>query len=197
MEIEPVRPRMTASRRDGLVRRASGTQTRQPSASMRPERPQSLHRRLGQPGQHGGVLRPPVRCSTCFVALAEPPAREQAHEARLHRGQDLRDVQGRHTRSGMKVQGTRAVSREHPVEHERVYMDVQIERAAGPLNDRHGAAATICDTRIAPARAEEPEDGAHEDAYDSATEIMIPRQLIPHAVRQAEDPLSHDTSGST
>ena len=74
-------------------------------------------------------------------------------------------------------------------------MDVEIERAPKPLDHGHRAPATIRDPTRASASAKEPEYRADEYANDGATQMVMPRQLIPQAVRQAEHPLSHGRVG--
>ncbi len=69
--------------------------------------------------------------------------------------------------------------------------EVQIEGAPEPLDHGHRAPTTIRDAAVARARAQEPEHGANEHRDDAAARVVIPRQLVPQAVRQTEDPLSH------
>jgi hypothetical protein len=44
----------------------------------------------------------------------------------------------------MKLHST-AIVREHTVQHERVQVDIEIQRPTEALHDHHGAAATLCD----------------------------------------------------
>ena len=99
------------------------------SARTGPERDGSVHRRRREPREHRGFIRPRVRRGAIVVALSESPAIEQARDARLHSGQHLLDVQGRQTTCRVRGQRAGTVPRKDAVQHERVYMDVQIERA--------------------------------------------------------------------
>ena len=51
------------------------------------------------------------------------------------------------------------------------------------------ASEVVRDAAVARASAQEAEHGADEHADDPATHVVIPRQLVPHAVRQTEHPL--------
>jgi len=89
----------------------------------------------------------------------------------------------------MKPHGATVV-REHAVQHERVQMDVQIQRATEALDDHHGAAAPVADAVAACAAPEEPDHRADGHAADRAAQVMIPRQQVPQPMRQAEHPLT-------
>ena len=95
----------------------------------------------------------------------------------------------------MKVQGTGTVPREDAVQHERVDVDVQIEAPAKPLDHGHRAPTTIRDAVVARAGAQEAEHGADEHGDDPAAHVVIPRQLVPQAVRQTQHPLPHGHVG--
>lgn len=68
----------------------------------------------------------------------------------------------------MKSHGV-IVMREHAVQHQRMQMDVEIQRPTEALHDHDGAAAPIGDAATARAAAEEPEHGADGHATDRAT----------------------------
>ena len=98
-------------------------------------------------------------------------------------------------RRGVKGEGARAVPGEHAVQHERVDMKVQIEAPPESLDHGHRAPTTV---RHAASRARarsQPEHGAHEHGDDRTTQVVVPRQLIPQAVRQAQHPLPHGHVG--
>ena len=56
---------------------------------------------------------------------------------------------------------TASLPSEHAIEHERMEMDIEIERAAETLNDRHRAAAAVRDAVPPRATAKEPEHRPH------------------------------------
>ncbi|MCA1651716.1 MAG: hypothetical protein LC753_16075 [Acidobacteria bacterium] len=72
------------------------------------------------------------------------------------------------------------VVREHTVQHERVQMDVEIQRPTEAPHDDHGPAATVGDAVTARAAPEEAEHRAYGDAADRAAQVVIPRQQVPH-----------------
>jgi len=75
------------------------------------------------------------------------------------------------------------------VEHERVDVHVEIERAAEALHDRHRAEAATWDAAAARARTEPPADRAQEHSDDGATERVVPGDEIPQPGRQGQHPL--------
>jgi hypothetical protein len=136
-----------------------------------------------------------VRDAALVVALSETPPSEQARDPRLHGGQHLRHVQRREARPRMKAHHTGAVLREHAVEHQRVDVQVEVERPAESLDHGDSATATVRDAAVARAGAQEAEHGTDEHGDDPATQVVIPRPLVPQAVRQAQDPLPHGHVG--
>ena len=84
---------------------------------------------------------------------------------------------------------TEAVLREYPVELQRVDMHVEIERSAEPLDHGDRARTTIRHAVVARANAQEAEHRAEKHGNDRATQVVVPRQLVPQAVRQTENPL--------
>jgi hypothetical protein len=83
------------------------------------------------------------------------------------------------------------VVREHAVQHERVQMDVEIQRATEALDDHHGPAAAIGDAVAALAAPEELEHRTDGHAVDRASQVVIPGQQVTQPMRQAQDPLTH------
>jgi hypothetical protein len=189
MQIEAVRPRVTASRRGRLDRLERVPQTTKARASMRSERHGSLHGRGGQPRQHRRFVGPRVRHGALVIAFPEAPSIEQARDSRLHGGQHLCHIQRREARPGMKAHHTGVGFREHAVEHQRVDMHVEIERPAESLNHGHRATTTVRDASIARASAQKAEHAADEHGDDGATQVVVPRHLVPQAVRQTDNPL--------
>ena len=68
-------------------------------------------------------------------------------------------------------------------------MHVEIERAAEPLDDRDRAPAAVPHAVQPRAAAQPAQHGAQGHADDGAAQIVVPRELAPHAVRQAQHPL--------
>ena len=91
----------------------------------------------------------------------------------------------------MKVQSAGRIPGEHAVQHERVHVKIQIEAPPESLDHGHRAAATIGDAAITAASAQKAEHRADEHGDDPAAHVVIPRQLVPHAVWQTQDPLPH------
>lgn len=89
----------------------------------------------------------------------------------------------------MKAHGA-VVVREHAVSHQRVQMDVEIQRPTEALDDPRGAAAPIGDAGTVRAAPEEPEYGSDSHPADRATQVVIPGQQVPQPVRQTHDPLA-------
>jgi hypothetical protein len=85
------------------------------------------------------------------------PADRAGRDARLHGGQHLLDVQRGQATCGVKGQGVGTVPREHSVQPEYVGMEVEIERPTKPLDDGHGAAASIRHAVQARTGTQEPE----------------------------------------
>jgi hypothetical protein len=82
------------------------------------------------------------------------------------------------------------ILREHAVQHERVQVDIEIQRTAEALHDRHRAIAAIRDALSPGAASQEPEHHPQRDADDSATQRVIPGEQVAQPMRQAQDPLS-------
>ena len=124
MQIEAVRPRVTAIRRGRLDRLGRVPQTTKARASMRSERHGPLHGRRGQTSQHRCFVRPRVRHAALVVTISEAPPIEQALDPWLHGGQHLRHIQSREAMYGVKIQSPGRIPREHAIQHERV--DVKV-----------------------------------------------------------------------
>jgi len=82
------------------------------------------------------VLRPFVGRAHPLLAVAQAPPFEQALDARYDRRKHIRDIRRRERRGGTEAHG-RAVFCKHAVDNERVGVNIQIQRPAEALNDRH------------------------------------------------------------
>jgi hypothetical protein len=74
-------------------------------------------------------------------------------------------------------------------------MHVEVERPSEPLHDRDRATATVRHAVPACAGAQGAEHRAEERGDHRAAQIVVPRQPIAHAIRQAEDPLPYGHVG--
>jgi hypothetical protein len=81
------------------------------------------------------------------------------------------------------------VAREDAVEHERVEVHVQVQRATEALNHHDGAAAAVLDASVAGPITQDATHAANQDARNGPAEIVIPRQTVPQSVREAQHPL--------
>ena len=86
-----------------------------------------------------GLVRQRIDVSVRPSDLSDPELRESASHAPDHAPHV---VVGRR-RSGVEVQRTVGVADEDAVEHERVEVDVEIERPPEPLHARHHAGLAV------------------------------------------------------
>jgi hypothetical protein len=168
MQVQPMPVRMT--RADTPIdRRTRVSDTTNAGTGIRPERDDPLHRRGRQTCERRRLVRPRIDPIVFGVApgviLARSAPLEQPPDPGLHGRQDLRDVQRRQTPCRMKPDHTRGVAREHAVEHQRVDVDVQIERSPEALDDRDGASARLLEADGARVVPQQAEDGAEEDRW--------------------------------
>ena len=82
-----------------------------------------------------------------------------------------------------------------PVEHERVDVDIEIERPAKPLHDGHAAATRVHDTLRASPVSQVAVHLAEQHPHDRFAQIVTPGQQVPDSWRQAQDPLSDGDIG--
>jgi site-specific recombinase XerC len=150
------------------------------------ERESAVH--LRGKGRKERVVHPAVRSPTALPLAAEPATREEPRHAARDQGHHARHVLARQAADGMKPNGA-FLHGDHAVQHERVEVDVEIERATEPLDDDHGAAPPVDDALAAGALAQEPEDRPHGDAGHGPTQCVVPGQQVPQPMRQTEDPL--------
>jgi hypothetical protein len=185
MQVTAVRPRVTAAERARRDLVGRDTHTTNAGAPLAPQRHATLHRGRGQPGQHRRLACPRVGLTGAVVILANAAAVEETYDPWFHGGQDLGHVQSGETRHGVKHQGSCAVLGEDAVQYECVDVDIQIERSAETLDDGHGAPATVNPLIQERATAQPAQHRTHVDGDDRATQVVIPRQPVAQAVRQA------------
>jgi hypothetical protein len=95
----------------------------------------------------------------------------------------------------MKLRRPVSAGRNHAVEHQRVEVHVQVQRAAEALDHDDRAAAPAVDPHIARAIGQHAKHGADEQAGYLPAQVVIPRQLVPQPKRHAQDPLPNGHSG--
>jgi hypothetical protein len=83
-----------------------------------------------------------------------------------------------------------AVGRKDAIQHQRMDVHVQVQRAAEPLNDGHGTAAAAHHTGVPGPTTQKAEHHPERDADNRPTEMVVPRQLIAQPIGQTQDPLS-------
>lgn len=105
-------------------------------------------------GRTGALFRPQVRRLATLGAARNPSPLEQTRDPARDQGHDLCHVVACRG-YGIEPHDI-PVLREHAVQHERVQVDIEIQRTAEALHDRHRATATIRDTGTAPALIRSP-----------------------------------------
>lgn len=132
--------------------------------------------------------------STLRVARETAPFDETCHAVRddCHY---LRHIVARQPPDWMELNAVPVV-REHAVQHQHVQVDVEIERAAEALQDRHGAAAAVGDAVTACTAPEQSEHRPHGHAAHGPTQVVIPREQVPQPMWQAQHPLPNRPGGS-
>src|SRR5262245_59904167 len=104
--------------------------------ALRPtQRRPSQHGRLGQPRQRGGLFAQRIDRHILVGRSDEP----QPGQAPVHPPHHAVDVGVGRWRRGMDDERVVRLADEDPVVHERVEVDVEIERSAEPLDARHHA----------------------------------------------------------
>jgi hypothetical protein len=159
-------------------------------AGSRPERHQSLNGRRGQTGQRGRLFAPRVR-RRGFVCVCQAATCQQACDPPLESGRDGRQLPLSGRSGRVKPQRPCRVLRIYTIEHKRMHVHVEIQGRPEPLDDRHGAATTTHHTLSTCPRSQIPENRSQRHAYDCPTQRMVPGDGVPHAGRQAYDPLAH------
>jgi hypothetical protein len=134
--------------------------------------------------------------SPVLGAAREPTPLDEPRDSPRYSRDHVRHILVRQPPNGMKPHVATGVH-EHTVQHERVQMDVQIQRSTKALDDHHGSAATIGNAVTAGAAPEEPEHRPHGHAADRTAQVVIPRPEVPQPVRQAETHWRTGTSGRT
>jgi hypothetical protein len=77
----------------------------------------------------------------------------------------------------MKLDGIKRRRGEHAVEHERVEVDVQVERSTEALDEREAPAPALADTEPACLPALEAQEGLDGDGEHGAAQAMIPGEM--------------------
>jgi len=168
-----------------VVRHLARSRTRARPACRSPHHGCGAH-----PRERRGLFRPPIRREAIRVDPVAAPVEQPSHAApnRFQHGFDIGAGNGSRL---VKRRAIRRPGREDAVQHQRVHVNVQVERAAEALHDGHASTTAIRDARPTRLGAQRTLDRVHEDRDNRATEVVVPRELIPKPVRQAEHPLSH------
>src|SRR2546427_53743 len=131
------------------------------------------------------------RVDVASVIDIEPAAEEEAPDAAIDDRQQPRHVLVTRCLRGMELQRTVGALAEHPVQEQRMEVDVELKSAPEALDHRHGVAPPIARASAARLLPIETEDGTHRDAENRAAELVIPGKEVAQSARQAEDPLAH------
>lgn len=94
----------------------------------------------------------------------------------------------------MKGERPGASLTEHPVQRQRMEMDIQLEAAAEALDQRHGADLAIRDAECPRGARVEGEQCSGIHGQHRAAQGVIPGQAVTQAIRQREHPLAHGHS---
>ena len=78
----------------------------------------------------------------------------------------------------MELQRTVGALAEHPVQEQRMEVDVELKSAPEALDHRHGAAPPIARASAARLLPIETEDGTHRDAENREAELVIPGKEV-------------------
>ena len=164
----------------------------------------------GWPSRWGRWVEVPVAASPCTDAAAQPASsgvasangsaphrlvvqavsRQQARHDLDEGAQDVGHVGGRGRRRGVKSEGAGRGPREHPVEHQGVYVDMEIHRPAEALNDGDPAAARVGEPLVARPAPQVPLDRPVQQAGDAPAQVVVPGQHVPDPMRHTPDPLA-------
>ena len=155
VQIEPVGVRVARPRR--CHRHALRWLAASPNAraGARSERHAAFDGGRRNRREHGRFSGPHIgRLAILPVARETAPFDETCHAVRddCH---DLRHIVARQPPDWMELDAVPVV-REHAVQHQHVQVDIEIERAAEALQDRHGAAAAVGDVVTACRRRRNP-----------------------------------------
>lgn len=83
----------------------------------------------------------------------------------------------------------RLLAREHAVPHQRMEMEVQVQRATQALREHDGARSATSDACARGALAQPSEQRAHEDAADRRTQLRVEGQEVADSKGEREHPL--------
>ncbi len=114
-----------------------------------------------------------------------------SNDERLDGREHLPHVERRQASNPVKDRRSIIGRGEDAIEHERVEVHVQVQRATEALNHDYGAASAAFDALVPGPLAEHAEDRPHQPGGHGATQVVIPGQQIPQVVRQAEHPVAY------
>jgi hypothetical protein len=196
VQVETVPPRVARS--EALRRERQQLRRRTTAAHGRTgplaERQAALDGRGRNSREHRGLLTPSIRTPVVADRVHHATAGQEPLEAPIDGAEHpVHLVVGRWI-ARVKAQ-RRALLDIHLVQDERMHVDVQVQRGAKALDDRHRPAAPPGRALLARATAERSEHGAHEDARDGAAERVVPGEHVSQPVRQAQHPLPHRDHG--
>jgi len=90
----------------------------------------------------------------------------------------------------VESEGAGRAPREHPVQHQRVDVDVEIHRPTEALDDGDTAAAWIGETLGACPGTQVPLDRPVQQPGDPPAQVVVPGQQVPDPVRHTQGPLA-------
>ncbi len=131
------------------------------------------------------------------LCTREPAAaREVAQDATVEQGCDLADSAIGERLGGMEGRPReRARARVHPVQDERVEVEVEIERAPEALRHDDRTRATALDARPLGPLPQPAEERAHEDAPHGCAQLPVVGEPEAHGVGEGEYPLTDGDGG--
>jgi hypothetical protein len=129
-----------------------------------PQHAPSLHRCRRETRQHRFLLAPPITGAAVRALVHHTPPHQQPLDAPVDRLDQAVHLLIRRRRGSEKAQPAPAVLHIDTVEHERMDVDVQIQRRAETLDDGHGPTATSIGPRLPRPAPQRAQHRAHEDA---------------------------------
>ena len=192
VQVEPLAPRVTAPRRGAgvdLVLRVP--EALDPGARASAARDSVLHGCGPDSRQDRLLLRPAVRGTTAVVAGCEPAPVKQVRDPPTDRIEDGCHIAVRERCRLVKHGLTRRRPGKDTIEHQRVDVDIEVQRRSEALQHDHSSATAVRRTSLARTGAQKSEDGAEEDGDHGPAEVVVPGKQIPDAMRPTQYPLPH------
>jgi hypothetical protein len=147
--------------------------------------PSQKRHRLGDRIGGARVLGPPA------------PPKQELLDPIVHALQDFGHLLVRGRRERMKYRRRfRCRSRVDPVKHERVHVEIQIQRASKALDDGDGPALRLAYSLTFRGGYEPGEDHAHEHRQDFGAQSGVEGQLIAQRPWNRQHPLAHGNIGN-